>query len=105
MTTGPGTGRLSSSEAARLALHALAIPRAPAPPESSVTISTSAKHGSAADPEPKRLHTWEITVRGEDIGECTRKARVIDNELSAAFAHELDHDTLAGKLAETVARK
>jgi hypothetical protein len=104
MTTGPGTPRLSSSETAR-SLLALMANRAPAPAESTVTIGTTAKHGSAADPEPKRLHTWEITVRGEDVGECARRARVLDDALSAAFAHELEApDNLAAQLAASVVK-
>jgi hypothetical protein len=65
------------------------------PPESSVTIGTTAK----------RIHTWEITVRGADAAECQKVARRLDDELSATFAHELDDDTLAGKLAASVTAK
>lgn len=64
------------------------------PPESSVTIGTTAK----------RIHTWEITVRGEDIGECARKARFIDDTLQAHYAHELeDADDLGAKLEASIA--
>ena len=89
MTTGPGTGRLSTSEVARALLN-----RAPAPSECSVTIGTTAK----------RIHTWEIVVRGEDVGECYRKARNIDQGLQAAYAHELEEDdNLGAKLAASIA--
>ncbi len=90
MTTGPGTGRVSTSEALRLALT-----RAPSSPESSVTIGTTAK----------RIHTWEIVVRGEDVGECARKARFIDQTLSAYYAHELEEtDNLGAQLAASVVK-
>ena len=98
MTTGPGTGRLSTSEAARgfqNIAEAMAT-RQPLPPECSVTIGTTAK----------RIHTWEITVRGEDVGECYRKARSIDDGLSAKYAHELeDADDLGAKLAASVIKR
>lgn len=68
--------------------------RTPSPPESSVTIGVTAK----------RLHTWEIVVRGEDVHECARRARLIDAELSALFASEMDDDTLASQLAASVAK-
>lgn len=93
MTTGPGTGRVSTSEVTRGLLTALAAPRTSAPPECAVTIGTTAK----------RIHTWEIVVRGEDVGECYRKARNIDNGLAAAYAHELEEaDNLAAQLAASV---
>lgn len=104
MTTGPGTGRVSTSETVRGLLAALQTPRTPSPPECSVTIGTTAKHGSAADPEPKRLHTWEVTVRGEDVQACSRLARLIDSELAAGFASELDHDTLGAQLAASIVK-
>lgn len=63
-------------------------------PESSIVIGTTAK----------RIHTWEITVRGEDIDECARIARRLDDELAAKYASELDSDTLAGELARSVAK-
>lgn len=107
MTTGPGSGRLGTSEAARRALDlAEAMAARRTEPESTVTISTTAKHGSAADPAPKRMHTWEITVRGLDAGECARQARLLDASLSAEFAHEIEGaDDLAAKLAATVVGK
>jgi hypothetical protein len=94
MTTGPGTGRVSTSETVRGLLAALQTPRTPAPPESSVTIGTTAK----------RIHTWEIVVRGEDVGECMRKARTLDGALSAHYSHELEApDNLGAALAASVA--
>lgn len=71
-----------------------ALSRQPGTPESSVTIGTTAK----------RIHTWEIVVRGSDPDQCAKIARRLDNELSAAFASELDSDTLAGDLARIVAK-
>lgn len=96
MTTGPGTGRLSTSEAGRRALdlaEAMAR-RAPTPPESTVEIGVTAK----------RLHTWTVTVRGEDVNECARIAQRLDDELAAKYAHELDADTLAADLAASVVK-
>jgi hypothetical protein len=101
MTTGPGTGRVSTSETVRGLLAALAA-RTPSPPESSVTISTTAKHATKDGGEAARLHTWDVVVRGEDVGECYRKARSIDDGLAATFAHELDSDTLGAQLAASV---
>ena len=70
-----------------------ALHRQPAAPESSVEIGVTAK----------RLHTWTVTVRGVDPEECARVAQRLDNELSAAFAHELENgDDLAGKLAASI---
>ena len=94
MTTGPGTGRVSTSEVTRGLLGALNQPRTSAPPESTVEIGVTAK----------RLHTWTVTVRGEDVNECARIAQRIDDELAAKFASELDADTLAGDLARSVAK-
>jgi glycine/serine hydroxymethyltransferase len=71
-----------------------AVTRSPVPPESSVTIGTTAK----------RIHTWEITVRGDDVEECGRIAQRIDDALAAKFAHELDTDTLAADLARSVVK-
>lgn len=96
MTTGPGTGRLSTSEAARRTfdLAEAFAHRAPSPPESSVEIGVTAK----------RLHTWTVTVRGEDVNECARVAQRLDDELAAKYAHELEaEDDLAAKLAASVA--
>ena len=95
MTTGPGTGRLSTSEAARRAydLAEAIARRAPSAPESTVEIGVTAK----------RLHTWTVTVRGEDVNECARVAQRLDDELAAKYAHEMDSDTLAGQLAASVA--
>ena len=53
--------------------------RRPSEPESSVTIGVTAK----------RLHTWEITVRGPDAAECSRVARILDDNLSAEYASEI----------------
>jgi hypothetical protein len=63
--------------------------RRPVTPESSVTIGVTAK----------RLHTWEITVRGDDPEECDRVARVIDDGLAERYAHELEPsgDTITAK--------
>ena len=93
MTTGPGTPRINASEVTRGLLAALQTPRQPAPPESAVEIGVTAK----------RLHTWTVTVRGEDVNECARVAQRIDDELAAKYASELDADTLAGQLAASVA--
>jgi hypothetical protein len=57
-------------------------------PESSVTIGVTAK----------RLHTWEIVVRGEDVEECERLARVLDDGLAEKYAHEMETgDTITAK--------
>lgn len=69
-----------------------AVSRTPSGPESSVTIGVTAK----------RLHTWEIVVRGENVEECQRIAKRLDNELSAAFASEVQNLELADKLAASV---
>lgn len=69
-----------------------AVSRTPSSPESSVTIGVTAK----------RLHTWEITVRGENVEACQRIARRLDNELAAAYASEMVDDGLAGTLARSV---
>lgn len=98
MTTGPGTGRLSTSETARglLAVVEAQAHRTPSPPECAVEIGTTAK----------RIHTWTITVRGEDVDECARKAKLIDADLSAMFAHEMEEpDNLAAQLAASVVKK
>ena len=65
--------------------------RRPTMPESSVTIGVTAK----------RLHTWEIVVRGDDPEECDRVARLLDDGLSERYAHELEPtgDTLTAKVA------
>lgn len=77
--------------------------RRPSEPESTVEIATTAKHASKDDPTPKRLHTWSITVRGQDVQECDRIARRLDDGLAALYAHELDNsDRLAGLLAASV---
>ena len=103
MTTGEGTGRLSTSETARRLLESLNTPRVVTASESSVTISTSAKHGTKDDPRPRRLHSWDITVRGEDEKENARKAARLDDELAAKYAHELEEDDdLAAKLAASI---
>jgi hypothetical protein len=104
VTTGPGTGRVSTSETVRGLLAALAA-RDPRTLEGySVTIGTTAKHGSAADPDPKRLHTWEIVARGGNPDETTRIALRLDDGLAAKYAHELDTtDNLASALANSTA--
>ena len=71
-----------------------ALSRTPSVPESSVEIGVTAK----------RLHTWSIVVRGEDVEACARIAQRLDDELAAKFASELDADTLAGDLARSVAK-
>lgn len=68
--------------------------RAPTPPESTIEIGVTAK----------RLHTWTVTVRGEDVNECARVAQRLDDELSAKYAHEMDTDTLAADLAASVVK-
>lgn len=89
MTTGPGTGRVSTSEVVRSLLN-----RTPSVPESSVTIGVTAK----------RLHTWEIVVRGEDVDECARVAQRLDDGLAAKYAHEMEDDSLASQLAASVVK-
>lgn len=69
-----------------------AVSRTPSSPESSVTIGVTAK----------RLHTWEVVVRGEDVEEIARVAKRIDDELAAKFADEVDTESLAGTLARSV---
>lgn len=71
-----------------------AMNRRPSEPESVVTIGVTAK----------RLHTWEVTVRGADPNDCARIAARLDDELSARYASELDTDTLAGELARSVVK-
>jgi hypothetical protein len=109
--TGSTTGVSDAPEVPRLTptqrLHEVtmaSLARRPSEPESTVEIGTTAKHASKDDPQPKRLHTWSITVRGTDVQECDRIARRLDDGLSALYAHELDNgDDLAGKLAASVA--
>lgn len=55
------------------------LARRPSEPESSVTIGVTAK----------RLHTWEITVRGPDAEACKTLAETLDGELSAKYALEV----------------
>lgn len=90
------TERLALADARLHEVTMATLRREPAAPESTVEIGTTAKHGSAADPTPRRLHTWTITVRGTDAAECAREARRLDNELAAAFASELADDTPSG---------
>lgn len=98
MTTGPGTGRVSTSEVLRALLN-----RPASPPESSVTIGTTAKHATKDGGAAARMHTWDIVVRGEDVGECMRKARSLDDALSAHFSHELEAaDNLGAQLAASI---
>jgi hypothetical protein len=54
--------------------------RRPTTPESSVTIGVTAK----------RIHTWEVTVRGDDPEDCARVARELDDALAEKYAAELD---------------
>lgn len=68
--------------------------REPTPTESAVTIGVTAK----------RLHTWEVTVRGENAEECAKVAKRLDDELAAKFADELTDDVLATRLAQSVAK-
>lgn len=65
--------------------------RRPTMPESSVTIGVTAK----------RIHTWEITVRGDDPAECERVARLLDDGLAEKYAAELEPsgDTVTAKAA------
>lgn len=57
--------------------------RRPSEPESSVTIGVTAK----------RLHTWEITVRGPDAAACCAEAETLDGVLAAKYAHEIVPDS------------
>jgi hypothetical protein len=106
----PEPARLTPTQRLQLAderMHEVtmaSLARRPSEPESTVEIGTTAKHASKDDPQPKRLHTWSITVRGVDVQECDRIARRLDDGLSALYAHELDNgDDLAAKLAASVA--
>lgn len=56
------------------------LARGPSTPESSVTIGVTAK----------RLHTWEVTVRGDDPSACTELAQRLDDELTAKFSPEVE---------------
>jgi hypothetical protein len=95
---------VSTSETVRGLLAALAA-RSPQPPECSVTIGTTAKHATKDGGPAARLHTWDVVVRGEDVGECMRKAQLIDKTLSAGFASKVDSDTLGADLARSIAAK
>ena len=57
-----------------------ALHREPSAPESVVTIGVTAK----------RLHTWEITVRGSDPDECDRIARRLDDGLAEEGITSID---------------
>jgi hypothetical protein len=95
---------VSTSETVRGLLAALAA-RTPSPAESSVTIGTTAKHATKDGGAAARMHTWDIVVRGEDVGECMRKARVLDDALSAHFSHELEAaDNLGAQLASSIVK-
>lgn len=61
--------------------------RRPSEPESSVTIGVTAK----------RLHTWEITVRGVDVVECERLATLLDASFQVRYAHEIVPATNGGE--------
>jgi len=106
VTTGPGTGRVSTSEAAR---HAFALAEAaiarrdPAPPEHSIELSTTTIR--PAGEKAYRVHNWSITIRGTDAGECYRMARNLDDGYAARYASELDTDTLGAQLAASVVAK
>lgn len=101
MTTGPGTGRVSTSETVRGLLAALAVQRNPAPPEHSVEVTTTTIR--PAGEKAYRVHNWTIVIRGTDADENDRVARRLDDGLAAKYASELDTDDLAGKLAASVA--
>lgn len=64
-----------------------ALARRPSEPESSVTIGVTAK----------RLHTWEITVRGPDAEACKLLAETLDGELATKYAHEIVPATNGGE--------
>jgi hypothetical protein len=85
---------MSEPEARRLTpterLHEVTMAqlnRRPTEPESSVTIGVTAK----------RLHTWEITVRGADAVKCCAEAETLDGVLSAKYAHEIIPTTNGGE--------
>ena len=100
MTTGPGTGRVSTSETVR-ALLAAVQHREPAPPEHTIEVTTTTIR--PAGEKAYRVHNWTITIRGTDADECDRVARRLDDGLAAKFAGELDNgDDLAAKLAASV---
>jgi hypothetical protein len=89
MATEPEPRRLTPTERLHEVTMA-ALNRRPTMPESSVTIGVTAK----------RLHTWEITVRGDDAEECERVARTLDDGLAQKYAHELvNGDTITAKAA------
>lgn len=62
------------------------LTRRPSEPESSVTIAVTAK----------RLHTWEITVRGTDAEACKLLAETLDGDLATKYAHEIAPVTNGG---------
>lgn len=79
MTTGPTTGRLSTTEAARRALdlaEAMAS-RKPSEPESSVSITRNAK-GAAQ---------FEVVVRGTIAHDCEAMARTIYDQLVLTYPY------------------
>jgi len=102
MTTGPGTGRLSTSEAARHGHEALmaALSRTPSPPESSVEISTTTIR--PAGEKAYRVHNFNVVIRGTDDEEIMRRAIRHADTLDAKYSHELDDDALADQLARSV---
>ena len=79
MTTGPSTGRLSTTEAARRALdlaEAMAH-RAPQPPEQTVELTRNAKG----------VPQFSVTVRGFDLAAVIEQARATWVELDAALPY------------------
>lgn len=106
MTTGPGTGRVSTSEALRRVLELaeqMAAPRQPSPPLCAVSIGTTAKHATKDGGAAARLHTYDVDVRHEDPNEAKRTAKRLADELDADYAHELEaSDNLGAQLAASV---
>lgn len=79
MTTGPGTGRLSTSETARamLAILEAQSTRTPRPLAHTIELSRNAK----GDVQ------WTITVNREDPYEAEQDAREIHDRLTRAYPH------------------
>ena len=97
MTTGPGTGRLSTSEAFRALVELLtAQAQRPAqPPEHSVSVTRNAK----GDVQ------WEVVVRGPDPFAAEQDAREIHDRLVRAYPHSSLLDELKPMLEASVAEQ
>lgn len=78
MTKPPEPRRLTPTERLHEVTMAT-LARRPSEPESSVTIGVTAK----------RLHTWEITVRGPSAEDCAGLALKLDGQLVSRYSHEI----------------